>query len=47
MRHGYVDEAWAAEHHGYWYEDIREGRIPLQRSQHAAVVDTAETARPA
>jgi formate dehydrogenase subunit gamma len=33
MRHGYVDEAWAQEHHGYWYEDIKAGNIPVQRSQ--------------
>jgi formate dehydrogenase subunit gamma len=32
MRHGYVDEAWAQEHHGYWYEDIKSGKIPAQRS---------------
>lgn len=32
MRHGYVDEAWAKEHHALWYEDIRAGRIPAQRS---------------
>jgi formate dehydrogenase subunit gamma len=47
MRHGYVDEAWAQEHHGYWYEDLREGRIPVQRSQQHGAVDSAETARPA
>jgi len=35
MRHGYVDEAWAQEHHGYWYEDIKAGRTPVQRSQPA------------
>jgi formate dehydrogenase subunit gamma len=33
MRHGYVDEAWAHEHHGYWLEDIQAGKIPAQRSQ--------------
>ncbi|TFZ03963.1 formate dehydrogenase subunit gamma [Ramlibacter humi] len=32
MRNGYVDEEWAREHHAYWYEDIRAGRIPAQRS---------------
>jgi len=32
MKTGYVDEGWAAEHHGYWYEDIRAGKIPAQRS---------------
>lgn len=32
MRTGYVDEGWAKEHHEYWYEDIKAGKIPAQRS---------------
>ena len=32
MKTGYVDEAWAHEHHRYWYDDIRDGKIPVQRS---------------
>ena len=32
MRTGYVDEAWAQEHHALWAEDVRAGRIPAQRS---------------
>lgn len=32
MRHGYVDEAWAREHHELWHDDIRAGKIPAQRS---------------
>lgn len=32
MKTGYVDEAWAAEHHRYWYEDIKAGKIPVARS---------------
>jgi formate dehydrogenase subunit gamma len=36
MRTGYVDEAWAREHHQYWAEDIRAGKIPAQRSQPTA-----------
>jgi formate dehydrogenase subunit gamma len=32
MRTGYVDEAWAKEHHGLWHDDIRAGKIPAQRS---------------
>jgi formate dehydrogenase subunit gamma len=47
MRHGYVDEAWAREHHGYWAEDIAAGRIPAQRSKPITVVEPPETARPA
>jgi formate dehydrogenase subunit gamma len=35
MRTGYVDEAWAREHHGYWADDIRAGKIPAQRSAQA------------
>ncbi len=47
MRTGYVDETWAREHHGYWYEDIQAGRIPAQRSQPTALADDVETVRPA
>lgn len=32
MRTGYVDEAWAKEHHELWANDIQAGRIPAQRS---------------
>jgi formate dehydrogenase subunit gamma len=32
MRTGYVDETWARQHHELWYEDIRAGKIPAQRS---------------
>lgn len=32
MRTGYVDEAWAKEHHELWYDDIKAGRVPAQRS---------------
>lgn len=35
MRSGYVDETWAKEHHRYWYEDIRSGKVPAQRSAEA------------
>ncbi|MCE2659585.1 MAG: formate dehydrogenase subunit gamma [Rubrivivax sp.] len=35
MRTGWVDEAWAKEHHGLWYDDIKAGRIPARRSQEA------------
>ncbi len=41
MRSGWVDEAWAQEHHALWYDDIKAGRIPAQRSA------TAPEARPA
>jgi formate dehydrogenase subunit gamma len=32
MRTGYVDETWAREHHEEWYDDIKAGKIPAQRS---------------
>lgn len=28
MAKGDVDETWAKEHHYYWYEDVKAGRIP-------------------
>jgi formate dehydrogenase subunit gamma len=33
MKTGYVDETWAKEHHEYWYDDVKSGQIPAQRSQ--------------
>ena len=32
MRTGYVDEAWAREHHELWADDVRDGKIAAQRS---------------
>jgi formate dehydrogenase subunit gamma len=29
MRHGYVDESWAKQHHRLWYEDVKSGRASL------------------
>lgn len=47
MREGYVDEAWAKEHHAYWYEDIKAGKIPAERSKPAGtVVDDTQAVRP-
>jgi formate dehydrogenase subunit gamma len=45
MRTGYVDEAWAREHHEHWAEDIRAGKIPAQRSRQAAPAVQAEPAQ--
>jgi len=36
MKTGYVDEAWARDHHRLWYEDIRDGKVPALRSARAA-----------
>ncbi|MDB5931400.1 MAG: formate dehydrogenase gamma subunit [Polaromonas sp.] len=44
MKTGYVDETWAREHHEYWYDDIKAGRIPAERSQNGAA--TVTPARP-
>jgi formate dehydrogenase subunit gamma len=41
MKTGYVDETWAREHHELWYDDIKAGKIPAQRS---ATVDEAAAA---
>jgi formate dehydrogenase subunit gamma len=27
MRTGYVDETWAKEHHEYWYNDVKPGKV--------------------
>lgn len=35
MRTGYVDEAWAKEHHELWANDIQAGKIPAVRSVNA------------
>ncbi|KNZ31961.1 MAG: formate dehydrogenase [Methylibium sp. NZG] len=32
MKTGYVDEAWAREHHELWHDDIKAGKIPAQRT---------------
>jgi len=40
MRTGYVDEGWAREHHELWYDDVRAGKIPAQRSTPAAPLGT-------
>lgn len=36
MKTGWVDEAWAREHHELWYEDVKAGKIPARRSQEPA-----------
>jgi formate dehydrogenase subunit gamma len=41
MRDGYTDETWAKEHHQYWYEDVKSGKVaaksgpaPAAQTQH-------------
>jgi len=36
MKTGYVDEAWAKQHHALWYDDIKSGKLATQRSQPTA-----------
>ena len=43
MKTGYVDEGWAREHHALWYEDIKAGKIPAQRTP---LAERAERAAP-
>jgi formate dehydrogenase subunit gamma len=46
MRTGYVDETWAKEHHELWYDDIKAGKIPVQRST-ATAASAPVTSKPA
>jgi formate dehydrogenase subunit gamma len=32
MKTGYVDESWAKEHHEYWYDDVKSGKVPAHRT---------------
>ena len=36
MRHGYVDDTGASEHHDLWYDDIVSGKVPRVRTQEGA-----------
>jgi formate dehydrogenase subunit gamma len=36
MKTGYVTEGWAQEHHELWYNDVKAGKIPAQRSHAVA-----------
>jgi formate dehydrogenase subunit gamma len=49
MRTGYVDEGWAKEHHQLWYDDVKAGKIPVQRSTPVAssVAPQPHASRPA
>ena len=35
MRHGWVDEGWAKEHHALWYDDVKTHHVPAKRSSDA------------
>jgi formate dehydrogenase subunit gamma len=45
MKTGYVDETWAKEHHELWYDDIKSGKIPAQRSGDASAAAAAKPAK--
>jgi len=42
MRYGYVDEAWAKEHHEYWYNDIKSGKIKAGTASGVPVAPQAQ-----
>ena len=42
MKTGYVDETWGKEHHEYWYDDVKSGKIPAQRSAAAVSGQTLQ-----
>jgi formate dehydrogenase subunit gamma len=42
MKTGYVDEAWAHEHHALWHADIQAGKIPAQRTPLALPPEPAQ-----
>jgi formate dehydrogenase subunit gamma len=46
MRNGFVDEGWAQALHELWYEDIKAGKIPAQRSAETPPAAVAQN-RPA
>jgi formate dehydrogenase subunit gamma len=37
MRHGYVDEEWAKEHHKFWYDEVKAGRTAASETGRPAV----------
>ena len=43
MRTGSVDETWAKEHHEYWYDDVKAGKIAAQRSTPVPPAAPAQT----
>lgn len=47
MKTGYVDETWAKEHHELWYDDIKAGKIPAERSARATGKPSVASAKAA
>jgi formate dehydrogenase subunit gamma len=46
MRHGWVGDAWAEEHHAVWHENIRAGVVPAQRSRAPGSASPTSTGAP-
>ena len=46
MKTGYVDEGWAEEHHALWYDDIKNGKIPAQRTPPASPPEPSDRRPP-
>lgn len=42
MKTGYVDETWAKEHHEHWFDDVKAGKIPAQRSESGSASQTVQ-----
>ena len=47
MKTGYVDETWAKEHHELWYDDIKAGKIPAERTARATGKPSVASAKAA
>lgn len=47
MQTGYVDEAWAKEHHELWLEDVKSGKVSADRTadKHAARIAAAKVVK--
>ncbi len=45
METGYVDETWAKEHHEDWYNDVKSGKVPVQRSTSSPAVQPVVSAQ--
>jgi formate dehydrogenase subunit gamma len=45
MSKGYVDETWAKEHHLYWYNDVKAGKVPTVPDEAPIVVTPRREAR--
>lgn len=42
MRYGYCDETWAREHHEYWFEDVKSGKVKAGKARGVPDAPVAE-----